>query len=132
MPKVAGSIEGLQALQQANAHNLAALRPDGALGRAVLYATTAVQRYAMAITHVDTGSWRASHRMDYRTAMGSPRGEVFVDPGAVNPRSGAKPVDYATKWEQRGGEMAVYQRTINEQGDKIGQDAVNLVKGGLA
>ena len=130
--RVHGTIEGLQELQRANERNIAAVEPKGGLGRAILYATTMVHRYAQVITHVDTGSWRASHRMEYRQAAGSPRGQVFVDPHAVNPRSAEKPVEYATKWENRGGEMAVYQRTIAERGDQIGNDAVNMIKGELA
>ena len=125
------TIQGLQELQRANAQNIAAVKPDGATGRAVLYATTAVQRYAMAITHVDTGSWRASHRMEYREARDGARGEVYVDPRAINPRSGARPVDYATKWELRGGEMAVYERVMSEQGERIAGDAVNMIKWAL-
>lgn len=126
------TIEGLQRIQQANAQNIAAVRPDGATGRAVLYATTAVQRYAQVITHVDTGAWRASHRMDYRQTASGPRGDVYVDPRASNPRTGARPVDYATYWELRGGEMAVYQRTMDERGEQIATDAVNMIKGALA
>ena len=130
--KVEGTIRGLQEIQRANERNIAAVEPKGGLGRAILYATTMVHRYAQVITHVDTGSWRASHRMDYRQAAGSPRGDVFVDPGAINPRSAARPIQYATYWENRGGEMAVYQRTISERGDQIGADAVNMIKREMA
>jgi hypothetical protein len=115
------TIKGLQEAQAANLKNIAALKPNGAFGRAVQYATIQAQRYAVSITHVDTGSLRASHRMQ----MYGNKGEIFIDPNAVNPRSRSRPVDYGVYEHKRGGSHAFYARTEQEAGPKIANAAVN-------
>lgn len=108
-------IEGLQEAQDANNRLITALKPSGAAGEGVRDATIAAHRYAAIITHVDTGAWRASHRMDVRGL----RGIVSVDERAQNPRSRTPVSQYATIWEERGGRLAVYTRTEEEKGDEI-------------
>lgn len=126
------SITGLQEAQKANAQAIRAVKPNGALGEAIRAGTMLAQRYAIYLTHVDTGSWKASHRMDFRQTRQSVRGEVYVDPSASNPRSATKPVEYATIWEKRGGEMAVYNRTVDERGRQITKVMEGIVTGALA
>lgn len=109
------TIRGLQRLQARNVRRMAALRPDGATGEAVRDATVLAHRYAVAITHVDTGSWRASHRM----AAGGLRGVVFVSRGAKNYKTGGRVLEYASHYEAAGGRMAVYTRTAREAGPRI-------------
>lgn len=112
-------ISGLQEAQAANARQIANMRPSGALGRMVKYATELGHRYAIIVTHVDTGSLRASHRM----RLSGNRGEIYIDPTAVNPRSGQKTSKYGPAEHARGGSHAFYARTEREAGWRIAQDA---------
>lgn len=120
------TIKGLQEAQQANQRRLAELKPSGALGRAVQYATATLQRHAIGITHVDTGSLRASHRM--RLEAGGLRGVIYIDPSAVNPRSGQKTSIYGPVEHARGGSHAFYARTVAEAGPQVEKQAGNMVR----
>lgn len=127
MTRFTGSIKGLQQAQAANVRLMAALTPEGALGEAVRYALTSAHRFATANTVVDTGSWRASHRM----LMQKLRGRLFVDPAAASPRGG-RPADYGPAHEARkGGRYAVYKRTVEEAGPGILRDAGQILIRGL-
>lgn len=126
MADVKLTIKGLQEAQQANQRRLAELKPSGALGRAVQYATAATQRYAIGITHVDTGSLRASHLV--RLEAGGLRGVIYIDPNAVNPRSGLKTSVYGPTEHARGGSHAFYERTVAEAGPQIEKQAGNMVR----
>jgi hypothetical protein len=112
------SIKGLQEAQQAVVQMIAAVKPDNGLGRAVKYATIEAHRIAVTFTHVQTGSLRASQHM----SVISNRGMVFIDPGAVNPRTRQKPSVYGAAEEGRGGSHAFYGRTV-DQYERIGQAA---------
>lgn len=113
------TIQGLQEAQRANEYNIAQMKPNGAMGRMVQYATTLAHRVAVMYTHVDTGSLRASHRMDVRGS----RGEIYIDPTAVNPRSLAYTRDYGPVEHARGGSHAFYERTEREAGLTIATEA---------
>jgi hypothetical protein len=121
------SITGIQEAQAKNNRNMAALRPEGALGRAVQYGTMAAHRYAIGVTHVDTGALRGSHRME----LAGLRGRVYIAPEAMNPRSGQKTTLYGPYEHQRGGEHAFYQRVIDQYGQEIEQQMNGLVKLGI-
>lgn len=122
------SITGIQEAQQRNLRAIAALSPVGALGRAVKYGTIEAHRYAVAITDVDTGSLKSSHRMD----VNGTRGVIYVDPGATNPRSLQGVADYA-KWEhRRGGSHAFYARVESERGAQIARSMGHIVKVGVS
>lgn len=121
------SIKGIQQAQAANNRVIAELQPSGALGRAVQYGVTTAHRYAVGVTHVDTGALRASHRMEV-TGL---RGRVYIDPSARNPRSRQRTETYGPYEHERGGEHAFYQRTIDEQGASIEQAMMGLVKLGI-
>lgn len=108
------TIRGLQEAQAANVRMMAQLTPSGTMGVVVRDVLIDLHRYATAITHVDTGALRASHRMILRGL----EGEIFIEPGARNPRSGAKTAEYGEAEEARGGSHAFYSRTTNEEGEK--------------
>lgn len=120
-------IQGLQEAQQGNQRTIAALQPSGAMGRAVQQMTLDAQRYAISITHVDTGSLRASHRV----SMNGNRGMVYLDETAVNPRSRAHPAVYGPAEHNRGYPHNFYERTVEERGKEISQDALNQVYSAL-
>lgn len=104
MLRVDLSIRGLQEAQARNLARIAALKPNGALGRLVRDLTVRAHRYAVAATHVDTGALRASHRLDVQPL----RGRIYVDPSAVNPRSKRRPAEYGVYEHHRGGSHAFY------------------------
>jgi hypothetical protein len=112
-------IRGIQEAQNDNAKRIAALKPQGELGQQIKDLTTSAHRYAISITHVLTGSLRASHRMEVKGL----RGRIYLDPGAVNPRSKQKPSIYGYYENRRGGEHAFYDRTVDEYADKA-EDAI--------
>jgi len=99
------SIRGLQEAQAANNRLIAAIQPNSGLGRGLLYLTTAVHRDAVATTHVITGSLRGSHRMAQESPL---RYRIYIDPGAVNPRSNQYPSIYGMFEHGRGGSHAFY------------------------
>lgn len=119
------TIEGLQELQAVNLQMIAALQPSGAFGRAIKYATTASHRYAVAITHVDTGALRASQRMEVDDR--ALRGRVFIDQTARNPVSGSLTAVYGVAEHARGGEHAFYERVIDERAEAIAAEAERLI-----
>jgi hypothetical protein len=117
------TIKGIQEAQRWNVRAIAALRTGGALGRAIQWGTAAAHRYAVSITHVDTGALRASHRM----AVSGAQGKIYLDASARNPRSGQRTAVYGPAEEARGGEHAFYRRTVAEAGSKIGQEMAQMV-----
>jgi hypothetical protein len=120
------SITGLQEAQAANNRLTAAVKPAGALGRAVKYGTLEASRVAQVLTHVDTGALRASHRTQYAGLQG----RVFLDPAATNPRSHALTSVYGPIEEQRGSTHAFYRRTIAEHGERILSEMARIVTAG--
>lgn len=122
------TIRGLQEAQKASLEMIAAVKPNGALGRAVLYAAQAAARFATSITHVDTGALRASHRTQQ---LGNGRYEVYLDPSGTNPRTGQRTAVYGPAEEARGGEHAFYQRTVDEKGEEIAEQAFKMLRSEL-
>lgn len=121
------TIQGIQEAQRANEQLIAAMKPSGALGRMVQYATVLAHRYTVAITHVDTGALRASHRMN---VLGG-RGEIYLDPTATNPRTGTPTAEYGPTEHARGGDHAFYERTEREAGLSIATEAGQVFVRGL-
>ena len=121
------TIEGIQEAQQANLREIAALRPSGVLGEAIRRATLAAHDYAVKITHVDTGTLKASHRVHLRGL----EGVISIDPAAVNPRSRKRPAEYGVYEHARGGSHAFYARTVVEAGPRIASQALALLRRGL-
>jgi len=122
MSKVKFSIEGLQKAQRANLQMLAALKPSGALGRAVRDATLAAHRYAVPSTPHDYGALRAAERTEVKGV----EGRDFIDPAAVAPRSQERPAVYGYRLHQQGripgvrsGWRDFFRYTVDTYGDKI-------------
>lgn len=122
------TIRGLQETQAKNLRRIARLEPGGEFGTMIRNTTVYTHSEAVKVTHVDTGTLRASHRMQITNV----RGLVFIDPSAVNPRSGAKPVDYGPVEEARGGSHAFYtiarQRAIAYVRQQLPNLAREIVK----
>ena len=123
------TIRGIQRAQGMQQRAHAAVQPSGELGRAVQFIIGHAQRYAISITHVDTGALRASHRMfvDYSNA----RGKLFISPTTVNPRTGQRPSVYGEYEHERGEDHAFYDRTAEEVGPKLLQHGVEMVRGAV-
>jgi hypothetical protein len=115
MTDVALTITGIQEAQNEMIKTIARLEAIGPRQRVVLYATTALHRHLVAITHVDTGTYRASQWMSVEGEQGT----LYVNPTTVNPRTGQRPVEYSLYEEARGGEHAAYQRTFEDAGPHI-------------
>lgn len=112
------TIKGLQEAQQRNMRRVAMFRPNGKIAQAIKRLTTGTHRYAVGITHVDTGSLRASHRME----VSNDRGRIYISPSAVNPRSKQRPAVYGVYEHQRGGSHAFYKRAVDEYGARHAHD----------
>jgi hypothetical protein len=100
------SIKGIQKAQAENLRRIAALKPGGELPRAVQMATVQMHRYAVAVTHVDTGSLRASHRITMLDR--GLTGRIDIDPFSVNPWTNQIPHVYGVHEHNRGGDHAFY------------------------
>lgn len=116
-------IEGLQEVQAAVNQTAAAVKPSGAFGRAIKDTTTHAHRYAVSITHVDTGALRASHLMK----VSGTHGLIYLNPSASNPRSGQRTAVYGPYEERRGGSHAFYARTVREVGDRAMRSGMKAV-----
>lgn len=140
------TITGLVEAQRANQQAIAATSPNGGLGRAVSHGTIEAQRYAIAITHVDTGSLQLAHRV----SVNGTRGTVFLDPNApalarratsANATrvfyrrsvslSKTKPSVYGVHEHRRGFPHNFYERTVNERGARIASEAIQQVERAL-
>ena len=107
-------IRGLQEEQVKNQKRIARLQPRGEVAQKIKDITIMGQRYAIQVTHVITGSLRASHRME----TSGTRGRIYLDPRAVNPRTGQRPAVYGFYENKRGGDHAFYDRTQAELEEK--------------
>lgn len=119
------NIYGIQQAQRENLRWLALLRPDGLLGQAAKVMLAAAQKYAVNITHVDTGALKSSEQV---YLVGN-RGMVFLDPNAVGPHG--KPSYYGPYEHNRGGEHAFFDRTVEEAGEQIIELGQRVILRGL-
>lgn len=106
-------IRGLEAAQRVNANRIARLQPNGDLGAAIRDIGLYAQRIAMQVTHRDTGTLSASHRVGFAPngESGLPTSRVFISPTAINPRSKTRPTEYGIYEHRRGGSHAFYTLT---------------------
>lgn len=111
------TVRGLEEAQAVNMRRLAALRPEGELGRAVQTTVRELQTYAKGITHRDTTALQASHLGEVHGLQG----RVFINPAAINPR-GQRPSEYGPYEHARGGSHAFYDRTVRERGPGLAND----------
>lgn len=125
MSDFSAEIGDLEELQRLNAAMIAELKPSGALGRAVQRITLLAQRYAIDITHRDTGALAGSHRVDVQ----GHQGRIFLDPSASNPRSRQLVSRYGAFEHERGGDHAFYERTANEADRFVGEGVDIIVQG---
>jgi hypothetical protein len=128
------TITGIQELQRANADIQRALKPSGARGRAVKYGLIEGHRYAVAHTHRDTGALQASHRMKYEA--GPPRGTIYIDPTARNPKTNAMTSIYGVYEHGRGRSGGrdrhdFYARVPDERGKYISDQMIAIIKSGF-
>lgn len=108
------SIQGIQQTQ-AQLNRLAANnQPNSVVGAAVEGATQAAHRYAIYVTHVETGALKGAHTYTVHGA----RGEVYIRPDAVR-SDGRRPAQYGPFEHARGGTHAFYARTVSEGASSI-------------
>lgn len=125
---VTKTITDIQRAQRLNNQAIAALRPDGAFGRAVQIVTAKLHRFMVSITHVDTGALKGSEWMEINMPRLS--GRIFINPSFRNPRSGQRPADYGPIENARGGEHAFFDRTLNEAQTVLGE-GVRVIQRGI-
>lgn len=118
MIDVTQTIRDIQRAQKANETLIRNLDPRHALGEATRLVLADMHRYTLVVTHIDTGSLRAAHRMDFRTKPTTATGIISIDPGATNPRTRERPADYGQEEHARGGEHAFYNRAVAENADR--------------
>lgn len=121
------TIKGIQEAQAANQRLMAAVKPTGALGRAIQYMASEAMRMSMTYTHVDTGALKASHRTKQE---GPARWRIYLDPRATNPRNGRLTSIYGPYEHNRGGMHAFYERTYTN-GGSLAQRAAQYLRSSL-
>lgn len=120
------SISGLQEAQSRNLRRIALLQPGNLPGRLAQYMAVQAHSYTVEITHVETGSLRASHMIDENLGAGT--ASIYIDPSAVNPETGERPAVYGVEEHERGGDHAFYRRVVTERGRVILDNALKLAK----
>ncbi len=120
-------IEGIQEALLRNQKAIAGLQAESAPAEAIQYIMAASQRYAIAVSHVDTGAMRSGHRV----GIFKSRGVLSLDTGARNPRSGARVAVYGAHEHARGGSHAFYDRTVNEAGEQIMRTGLQILDKGV-
>jgi hypothetical protein len=118
------SIQGVQEVMARNNRRIATMETGGAAEDAVRDAIIALHRHVVQIIHVDTGTLRASQRME----VDGLEGMVFIDPSARNPRGKTRPVEYGVYEHARGGEHAFYDRTQSEIGEQVKAQVTTKIK----
>jgi hypothetical protein len=121
-------IEGLKELQAYNERLMAGLRGPF-LNKAVRDTTLGAHKYAKSITHVVTGTLRASHRMEIVSAR--QQGIISIDRSARNPYNGGMPYEYGVYEHDRGDDHAFYARTVSEYGDTALRSGVEILMGSV-
>jgi len=128
------SIKGLQEAQQANLQMIRAMRPSGALGRAIQYAGLATHRHAVPSTPHDYGALRAAHRVENKPLQA----RIYIDPGARAPRRNQRPAVYGAILHGQGmipglrsGVRAFYAYAVKTYGKKVADGAIREFKKGL-
>ena len=118
-------IEGLQEAQEWNEREIANLKPDGGFGQFLVQLAADLQRYAISITHVITGTLRAAHEVE--EDIDNLRMTIQLAEDAENPISHEMAADYGYYEEMRGGEHSFYQRTIDEDLEEAFTRAAHLI-----
>lgn len=127
LPFLQMDVKGMEELQLARLQLMLAIDPKGGLGEAVKTATIHLWKYATTITHVVTGSLKASHTMNFgagrlttsflgATIRREAVGHIEISPNTRNPITGERPAEYGPIEHAKGGSHAFYQRAVSEQG----------------
>lgn len=125
------SIKGLQKAQQANLQMIRAMRPSGALGRAIQYAGLTMHRHVVPSTPHQYGALRAAHRVENKPLQA----RIYIDPGARAPRSSERPSVYGAILHGHGmipglksGIRAFYAYSVQTYGAKVAKGAIREFK----
>lgn len=113
-PKI--TIEGLQQAQAANLKIIAALQPKGAVAEATQEMGIRAFRWVVTQTHVETGTLRASRRLDIQ-----PLEAIIYTVAGKNPISGKSARAYDVPEQARGGTHQTYVNFIATQALAIGR-----------
>ena len=135
-------LRGLERLQAANRKLLDGINPKLGLYEGVKTATQLLHNYAINITHVQTGTLKRSHVVDFAAGgaqtfrFGFPIvnkaiGRIYISSAARNPVTGKMPVDYGPMEHRKGGTHAFYKRTVDEHGKFAAGVAIRQIKSGL-
>jgi hypothetical protein len=116
------TVQGYEEIQAAQRKLLEALKPSGALGKAVLYGTVQMQRGTMSRAHRDTGTYAASQTADVQGLAG----RVYTA-GNANPRTGEAASAYGPYEEARGGGHAAYGTTFKSDAPGVIGDAIKII-----
>lgn len=112
------TVEGLIELQRANEELIHTIRPQNQLGRSVKRVLTFLHKYAVRITHRQTGALASSHVMEFLVRRKRIEGRLFISRRTRNPSTGARPYKYGVEEHERGGTHAFYRRTVKEVGEQ--------------
>ena len=116
-PKI--DLQGLQQAQAATLKVIAALNPKGAVGIATQEMTIRAFRWVVTQTHVETGTLKASRRMEVQEL----KGIIFTVAGR-NPRTGKSARAYDVPEQARGGTHATYVNFMATQMLAVGKMGV--------
>ena len=112
------NVQGLRDAQEALRRLERYVSAQGGMQRVLGDAALRAHRYAVSITHIDTGALKSAHRVRFARN----RAEIYIDPGTRNER-GEMPSQYGIEEHDRGGSHAFYERTISEAGPGIMRQA---------
>ena len=125
------SIKGLQEAQRAMLQVVMAMRPGGALGRAIQYAGLTMHRHVVPSTPHEYGALRAAHRVENKPLQA----RIYIDPGATAPRRKERPAVYGPRLHSHGmipglrsGIRAFYQYSVERYGAKVAKGAIREFK----
>jgi len=122
MPSITCDIRGIQEAQARNLRRIAAIRPGGAFEAEIQTLAIETHRVAVVYTHVDSGSLRGSQRIELQGR----RARIYLDPGAVNPRTNRRPAEYGVYENARGGSHAFYDLTLQDMRSRLPRTYRNI------
>ncbi|MBA2702695.1 MAG: hypothetical protein H0U60_02470 [Blastocatellia bacterium] len=117
MLKLSVKLKNLDKAQRKNLKVIAALRPEGALGKMAQYGAVQAYNYMHGIVHVDTGLLKMSLFIDRKNASTY---AVRVRENVSYKKK--RPAVYGAYENARGGAHAFVNRTM-QQAPRIGQEA---------
>ena len=108
-----------------------AMKPGGALGRAIQYAGLAMHRHVVPSTPHEYGALRAAHRIENKPLQA----RIYIDPGATAPRRKERPAVYGARLHGHGmipglrsGIRAFYAYSVQTYGAKVAKGAIREFK----